>query len=68
MMEQCGALVRLHGAPKMRTVDGIFEVLDRYPRELQSLTYHFQKALDKAEPPVGHHAPRRRRDDGDDRY
>ena len=66
MMEQCGALVRLHGAPKMRTVDGIFEVLDRYPRELQSLTYHFKKALDKAEPPVGHHAPRRRRDDDDD--
>ena len=67
MMVQCGALVRLHGAPKLRTVEGILEVLGRYPRELQALQYQFQKALDKAEPPVGHHISRREiGDDGED--
>lgn len=66
MMVQCGALVRLHGAPKLRTVEGILEVLGRYPRELQALQYQFEKALGKADPPVGHHISRRELEDDEE--
>ena len=62
MLVQCGALVRLHGAPKLVTVEGIREILARYPRELHGLEYQFEKALLKAGKPVGRH-PRRRRED-----
>ena len=58
MLVQCGALSRLHGAPKLVTVDGIREILERYPHELHALEYEFEKALLKTGKPVGHH-PRR---------
>ena len=53
MLVQSGALVRLHGAPKRKTVDGIREILSRYPRELHALEYEFEKALSKVAQPVG---------------